>query len=53
MVYMGDTKGTIPRLATISAKAMVAKGADKALPNMVRRSKVTPKTESSKTAVKT
>ena len=45
---MGDSKGSNPTLATSKAKAMVAKGADKALPTTVRRSKEMPNTDKSK-----
>lgn len=52
-VQTGDTNGKSPRFATIKASAMVAKGADSALPMVVLRSSDIPKVESHKTKVKT
>lgn len=42
----------MPILATISAKAIVARGADKAFPRTVRRSNVNPKVDSNRMAVR-
>ena len=50
--YTGDSNGITPRLATIKANAMVAKGADKALPTTVRRSSVKPNADNNKSAVR-
>ena len=52
VLYRGDAKGTKPRLATVKAKAMVASGADKALPSVVRFSSVIPAVLSKRMAVK-
>jgi hypothetical protein len=41
-LYMGDPKGITPMLAMIKASAIVAKGADKAFPITVRRSREIP-----------
>ena len=49
----GETKGMIPRFATVNARAMVASGADSALPTMVRFSNEIPKTLKSNTAERT
>lgn len=52
-LQIGDSKGTSPRLAVVSASAMVARGAERALPRVVLRSSATPKVESHKIAVNT
>lgn len=49
----GDEKGTTPRLATVKASAMVARGAESALPTMVFRSSVIPKVDRSSIAERT
>ena len=49
----GETNGMIPIFATVKARAMVASGADSALPTMVRFSNEIPKTLRSSTAVRT
>lgn len=49
-VHTGDENGTRPRLATVKASAMVARGAESALPTIVRRSRVIPNVESSRIA---
>ena len=49
----GDEKGIIPIFATVKANAMVAKGADRALPMTVRRSKEIPKVDNHNKTVKT
>lgn len=49
----GDVKGTNPRLATEIASAMVARGAESALPITVRRSREIPKVDRSKIAERT
>ena len=41
-----------PRLATVSAKAMVASGAESALPTTVRRSNDKPNVDNSRRAVR-
>jgi len=53
MSYIGEENGMIPTLATINARAMVANGAERALPRVVRRSNVIPNVERSNTADKT
>jgi hypothetical protein len=51
--HTGDTKGTRPRFATVNARAIVANGAERALPMVERRSNETPKILSSKMADRT
>ena len=53
VLQMGDEKGSNPRLAVVSANAIVAKGAERALPTTVRRSKETPKVDNHRIAERT
>lgn len=52
-LHTGEVKGTTPRLATIRASAIVARGADKALPTTNLRSRVMPKVDRSRIAEST
>mmetsp|Transcript_65696 Transcript_65696/g.73300 ORF Transcript_65696/g.73300 Transcript_65696/m.73300 type:complete len:224 (-) Transcript_65696:348-1019(-) len=52
-VYIGEWNGIIPTFAAINAIAMVANGADKAFPKVVRRSKEAPNVDSHRIIVKT
>ena len=52
-LQIGESKGTNPKLATVNAMAMVANGAERALPTVVRRSNETPNVESHKMALRT
>jgi hypothetical protein len=47
---IGEENGIIPRLAMINAKAIVARGADRAFPIFVLLSKVNPNDDKSITA---
>ena len=53
MVYIGDWNGMIPIFAKINAIAIVASGADKAFPIIVRRSNEVPNVDNHSINVKT
>jgi hypothetical protein len=49
----GDSNGSSPRFAVVIAIAIVAKGAERALPTIVRRSSEMPNVDSQKIAERT
>jgi hypothetical protein len=49
----GDSNGSSPRFAIVIASAIVAKGAERALPTIVRRSSEMPNVDSQKIAERT
>ena len=51
--YMGEENGISPRFAMISARPIVANGAESAFPTLVLRSNVNPKEDRSMTADRT
>lgn len=52
-LQMGDSNGSKPKFAVVNASAMVAKGAERALPIVVRRSRETPKVDNQRIKVRT